>query len=229
MLYRNHLAGPWIVALCKDFLLYMLFALIVLEVILVVSDCICYYQRWKSKKRRLLILDLNNLLVCRAFKPKMIEEYSLYLPHIKDAKLLDDHYTWKRPNLSFFLWHIFIHYDVAVWSSAQQKNVDKLCEYIFSADQRARLLFEWDQSHCTSVVPHPDPSEKKPLFEKQLRRVWKEFPQYDKDSTLIIDDSSLKMRSNPTECVYIAEAWNATMTEDNQLEWNGDIFKRLRL
>lgn len=110
-----------------------------------------------------------------------------------------------------------------------QQNVDKLCDFVFTREQRSQLLFEWDQNTCVKVEPHPDPTENKPLFEKHLSRVWKEFPQYDKNNTIIFDDSLLKMRHNPSECVFIPDSWIVTQENDDELSPNGGlIFQRLR-
>jgi hypothetical protein len=182
----------------------------------------------EKTRKPLLILDINKLLVCRAFKPKMQDEFPSHMGYIKDATLLGQHYTWKRPYLDAFLEYAFQHYDIAIWSSAWRENVDKLCDFIFTPEQRSRLVFEWDQTKCDAVEPHPDPSERKPLFEKPLKRVWKEFPEYNRHNTLIFDDSQLKMRNNPPECVYQPNSWIVTQTEDYELSpEGGKIFKQL--
>ena len=51
----------------------------------------------------LVILDLNEFLVHRAFRPKMEEEYPHMIPYIPTATVLGEHYTWKRPYLNDFI------------------------------------------------------------------------------------------------------------------------------
>jgi len=194
-----------------------------------ILDFIARYFEKKEIGKPLLILDMNKLLVCRAFEPTLKEEFPSYLPYIKHATLLGQHYTWRRPYLAPFIEYALEHYDVAVWSSAQRKNVKKLCEFVFTPEQRSNLVFEWNQTQCNTVDPHPDPTETKPLFEKPLHRVWKEFPQYDKTNTLIFDDSPLKMRTNPPKCVYQPTSWIVSDTHDDELSpGGGTIFKKLQ-
>jgi TFIIF-interacting CTD phosphatase-like protein len=159
--------------------------------------------RKRAPKKPLLILDMNNVLVCRAFSPKLETEYLDLLPYIGVATLLGEHYTWKRPHLDRFLKRAFEHFTVAVWSSAMAKNVDLLCDFVFG-ERRQELLFEWDQSYC-EVVPNDTP---KPLYLKQLRKVWENFPEYNADNTFIIDDSVAKMQENPPHCVVLSNVWS---------------------
>lgn len=189
-----------------------------------------FFKEKKKPQRKLLILDMNNLLVCRAFKFKMKEEFPSYIPYIESATLLGKHYTWKRPHLNEFLKYAFEHFDVAVWSSAMKENVSLLCEFIFTPEQRAKLLFEWDQTQCVRIEPHPNPTETKPLFEKRLTRVWNEFSEYTAKNTLIFDDSDLKMRNNPPGCTFLPSSWIVTQIHDHELSPNnGSIFTRLKM
>lgn len=154
----------------------------------------------------LVILDMNKLLVYRAFKPKLHEEYA-HVEHLIDqATLLGEHYTFLRPGARDFVNYLLDHYRVAVWSSAWAKNVNLLCDHVFGP-RRSELLFEWDQTMCTTIVPHPDPDETKPLFRKDLAKVWQEYTEYGADNTVIIDDCSYKMAQNPEHCVILTKPW----------------------
>ena len=163
--------------------------------------------------RPLVILDMNKLLVYRAFKPKLHEEYAHVEPFIEQATLLGEHYTFLRPHAREFVTYLLDNYRVAVWSSAWAKNVNLLCEHVFGA-RRGELLFEWDQTMCAEITPHPDPKEKKPLFQKDLFKVWSRFPEYTESNTIIIDDCAYKMRDNPTECVILTEPWIPPVEDD---------------
>lgn len=163
-----------------------------------------YFSRKQAKP--LLILDMNKLLVYRAFAPKLQEEFPQCVSLTDHATLLGQHWTWSRPGLDTFIDSLFKTYTVAVWSSAWAANVDLLCSHVFGT-RRANLLFEWDQSWCTKIVPHPDPSETKPLFAKDLQKVWAAYPQYNDRNTLIVDDCKHKMQLNPAQCVILAPPW----------------------
>ena len=158
----------------------------------------------------LLILDMNKLLVARAYKRTLDDgsEHANLKPYLESATLLGEHYTWKRPHLDRFLDWAFENFEVAVWSSAWAKNVDLLCDHVFGEQRRKKLLFEWDQTHCTQVMPHPDGvTHGRPLYRKDLTEVWKAFPQYNSSSTLIVDDCKHKTAANWDINVLIVDPW----------------------
>ena len=158
------------------------------------------------------------------------KEFPACLPYLDDATVVGARYVWKRPHLEDFLNYCFETYTVAVWSSARRYNVDLLCNFLFTPEQRQQLLFKWDQSNCVKVEPNPDPQEaNKPLFEKHLSHVWEAFPQYSAKSTVIVDDSPLKMRHNPNGCVVIANPWKAWERRDKDLLIpNGRLFREIK-
>ena len=167
---------------------------------------------WFNKaqvKRKLVILDMNKLLVYRAFKPTLQREFPQIVPDmLKEATLLGKHYTWLRPGTREFVQELLKHYDVAIWSSAMPENVSLLADFVFGKD-RSRLVFEWSQNECEHVIPHPDPKETKPLFKKPLFIVQKGFPgRWNLEDMLIIDDSLAKMNGNPPYSVLITREWS---------------------
>lgn len=161
-------------------------------------------RRWfnnpRSPKKKLLILDINNLLVSRAYSLKQDdpEIWPMAQDYINQADMLGTHYTWKRPDLDVFIHYCLQNFTVAVWSSAWPQNVDRLCEYIFTPKQRSQLLFEWNQSMCHRVDA---------VWMKNLSVVWSEYPQYSAENTIILDNSDAKMENNPTDCVGICDTW----------------------
>ena len=155
-----------------------------------------------SARKKLLILDMNNLLVARIFAPKIQEEHPYALDYVAEADVLGKHFTWKRPGLDEFLDYCLEHFTVGVWSSAWKMNVDKLCGYTFGR-RRDRLLFEFNQEHCQAVHD----SQVKPTYEKNLTTVWEQYLQYNASNTIILDDSDAKMRNNPDKCVGICQSW----------------------
>lgn len=176
----------------------------------------------------LVIIDMNKLLVFRAYRPTFAQEQDARLvAHIQDASLLGEgglFYTWKRPCLDAFIEWLFAHYEVAVWSSAWRKNVDSLCEFVFTSEQRLRLLFEWDQSQCDAVH---QPPPLRPIFTKPLAKVWAVLPHYNASNTLIVDDSLDKMAPNPTQCTLVTKSWSPVVEDAPSLiHIAGDITRR---
>jgi hypothetical protein len=159
-------------------------------------------------RRRLLVLDMNNVLVYRAYAPGLDEPDKD--PRIKDllnsAVLLGKHYTWKRPGLDEFVDYCLCNFDVAVWSSAQRENVDRLCEFVFGA-RRRKLVFEWDQSKCeVAVGPR--------TFLKPYDAITSHFPtRWQPGDIMIVDDSIEKVGKNPVGSYLIASAWTPLETD----------------
>ena len=154
----------------------------------------------KKQSKPLLILDLNNVLVYREYQDALAPEQAAVIP---SAVLIGKRLTWKRPHVDEFLEYIFSKFNVAVWSSAMQFNVDLQCEFVFG-DKRKQLVFEWDQSKC---LVEPRPGAPKPLFIKPLQKIWSAFPQFSAEDTIIVDDSMEKMKVNPSKCVLLTEKW----------------------
>lgn len=158
-------------------------------------------------KRRLVILDINNVLLYRVFRYGLDEPDKD--PRIKtmldSAVAVGKFYTWDRPGSRDFVRYCLDNFDVAIWSSAWHQNVDLLCSHVFG-DRRKELVFEWDQQKCRPV--HDNADKGRPTFLKPISSVFAEFPgRWDEGSVLIIDDSVSKMAANPTGYYIIADAW----------------------
>lgn len=161
----------------------------------------------KTSKRRLVILDMNNVLVYRVFRYGLDEPDKD--PRIKSmlnsAVGVGKFFTWDRPGRRDFVEYCLDNFDVAVWSSAKQENVDLLCSHVFG-ERRPELAFEWDQTKCVPVQDDSRPDRH--IFLKPVASVFAAFPgRWDEDSVLIIDDSVSKMSRNPTGSYVIADAW----------------------
>lgn len=188
--------------------------------------CVCFANTFR-KHRPFVILDLNKLLVYRAFKPTLQREFpQITTDMLKDATLLGKHYTWLRPGAKEFVQELLKFYQVAIWSSAMSDNVSLLVQHVFGCD-RHLLAFEWSQTECEAISPNPDPQETKPLFKKPLHTVLKAFPgRWSLDKMLILDDSPAKMVDNPQYAVMIVKEWTPYTNEGQTLD---DILKQVKL
>lgn len=163
--------------------------------------CLLYISGDKKvHSKKLLILDMNNVLVYRAFKYKQEAEQAETVQYNGTATLLGGKFwTWRRPHLNAFLDYCFANFTVAVWSSARGENVKDLVDFVFEEDQKRRLLFLWDQSHCTTLSALRADAQRvdaKPQFFKELAHVWTAYPQYNEDNTILVDN-----------CVSFQQKW----------------------
>jgi hypothetical protein len=117
-----------------------------------------------AMKKKLLIFDLNNVLLCKN----------------------------KHRRTSFFLrpWAIeFVNemktlYDIAVWTSGRPETMNSAMQRIFGKmGGPEQLVFYWTQRDCTIIGKNPSKSFSN-VFKKDLNRVWDHFPQYDQHNTV---------------------------------------------
>ncbi|CAA6662918.1 unnamed protein product [Spirodela intermedia] len=116
---------------------------------------------WCGKKK-LLVLDLNGLLVDVVNEP-----HNSQRAFIKVARKS----VFKRPFCDEFLKFCFQRFDIGIWSSRVKKNIDVMVDFLFG-EQRKVLLFCWDLSKCTSTGFKTMENAHKPLVLKELKRLW---------------------------------------------------------
>ncbi|KAF9610658.1 hypothetical protein IFM89_023914 [Coptis chinensis] len=178
-------------------------------------------ERAPHVRRKLLILDLNGLLV----------DIVSSLPHGYQAdKRVAKKALLKRPFCDDFLKFCFQRFRVGVWSSRTRRNVDTVVDYIM-ADFRHELLFCWDQSHCTTTGFYTLADRHKPLVLKELRKLWdKHVPslpwekgEYNESNTLLLDDSPYKALLNPPHTAIFPVSYKFQNSNDNSLAAGGDL------
>lgn len=188
------------------------------------------------ERRRLVVLDMNGVLLHREFKFGLDEPGKD--PRIKtllnSATTLGKFYVWDRPAMRDFVKYCLDRFDVAVWSSARQQNVDLLVQHVFGY-RRKELVFEWDQTQCRIVsrpqeavkeiegTPHPIYARAQlpndVTFQKPIAHIVREFRgRWGFRDIMMIDDSIAKMAPNPEESYVIAPAWTPLSTDPSVCE-----------
>jgi len=170
-----------------------------------------------KKKRKLLVLDLNGLLIDRTF----VKEYKKQDNTATPTKI-GAFFVWKRPHLDTFIDYILQNFNVSVWSSAKINNVQNLVDFIFE-DRQKELIFMWDQSKC--IAEHRDDTH--PLFLKPIDKILEVFPEY-KDRILFIDDSPEKLKKNGNYTYVSFTMWDMTKQDDDMLSPNGALITYLK-
>ena len=165
----------------------------------------------------LLILDLNGILCHRSRSNKELGGV-LLRPSIGTMAHTD---IIPRTDLATFLRFLDKHFCLAIWTSAKRRTAKRLLAMLIPEDIRSRLLFVWGQNYCcqsdqvaTSSTSDPDNAaadngdsdndasleeesdddedEDGFIYEKRLDKVWKAFPLWSADNTLLVDDSPEK-------------------------------------
>ena len=161
----------------------------------------------------LLVLDLNGILCHRVRKHKEPPAWA-QIPYRAAQSHIAGTPVIGRPHLESFLHYLDAHFCLAVWTSAKSKTAKGLVEALVPPAIRERLLFVWGQNKCQEVPVLPASSQlitattqtttmtensssnnNNMVFEKDLTKVWNEFPLWNRSNTLLLDDSPEKCDS----------------------------------
>ena len=137
------------------------------------------------------VLDVNGLLIERSITVLRNAQDEPVEPDMRVGAF----HVYNRPGLQAFITMLMERFVVGVWSSARQHNLRGLVRHIFGAYEE-RLAFAWGQESCTYAGTTAD---NKPLFLKELGRVWAEpaFASFGPHNTLLVDDDAYKAARNP--------------------------------
>jgi RNA polymerase II subunit A small phosphatase-like protein len=127
----------------------------------------------------LLVLDLDETLIFSSEEP---------LDRSEDFRV-GDYYTYKRPGLEAFLDFAFRHFDVAVWTSAEEHYARRAIESLFPVT--ARLKFMWVRDRCTLKS---DYETRQTYWVKDLKKVKR--AGFSLDQVIVIDDSPEMLERN---------------------------------
>ncbi|XP_049934689.1 uncharacterized protein LOC116257445 isoform X2 [Nymphaea colorata] len=170
-------------------------------------------------RRKLLILDLNGLLV------DVIDSFRRHLPQRKPDKKIGRRLVFKRPFCDEFLEFCFRRFDVGIWSSLMMRNLQPVVEFLLG-NMRSKLLFCWDGSFCTITGVYTIENRRKPLVLKELKKIWEkewEKEQYTPSCTLLVDDSPYKALFNPAYTGIFPRPFMLHHEDDNALGRGGKI------
>ncbi|KAK9048311.1 hypothetical protein SSX86_032726 [Deinandra increscens subsp. villosa] len=142
-----------------------------------------------KKKKKLLVIPLRGIIVHRAHRSR---------PETIPRKRRPDFsygyfHVYKRPFCVDFLKFCFERFNVGLWSSAREQNLQRILTEVMG-DLKNKLLFTWDQKHCTKSGFMCLENKDKPLFLKELDILWeKKYPnlpwcdgEYSANNTLLI-------------------------------------------
>ncbi|KAK1384210.1 hypothetical protein POM88_021945 [Heracleum sosnowskyi] len=146
-----------------------------------------------SVQKKLLVLDLNGLLA------DVVGDKTVRINadgHVAGKKV------FKRPFCEDFLQFCFNRFTVGVWSSRRKENVDKVLQVLMPEEDRSKLAFVWNQSHCTRTGKVVD---------------------YDESNTLLLDDSPYKALLNPPYTAVFPTPYRYQDQNDDGLGPGGDL------
>ncbi|XP_024026493.1 uncharacterized protein LOC21406077 [Morus notabilis] len=166
----------------------------------------CYAKKGQKK---LLILDMNGILV-HIVRCYITSHFAQFDKEFKDKKV------YKRPHCDEFLEFCLQKFDVAIWSSRTKNNLQMVVDMFH--DLQTKLIFCWSQEECKNISRIG-----KPVFIKQLAKVWEKYAQYNETNTLLVDDSPYKAICNPANTGIFPLSCDCARFDDNSLGLGGDI------
>lgn len=189
-----------------------------------ISQCSVERPIISNSKNKLLILDVNGLLAdCVSDVPN-----GYYQPEpdfwVRRRKV------YKRPFCDDFLQFCFDRFHVGIWSSRAKCNVDDVIKHLMGKSA-SRLLFCWNQSHCTTTKFSTVENKEKPLVLKELRKLWEKLEpglpwekgEFHESNTLLVDDSPYKALVNPMHTAIFPYSYRYHYTKDSSLGPKGDL------
>ncbi|XP_077234199.1 putative FCP1 homology domain-containing protein C1271.03c [Tasmannia lanceolata] len=171
-------------------------------------------------RKKLLVIDLNGL-IADTFFPSVRNKIP---KHRRPDGSVGKKLVYNRPFCVEFLKFCFERFDVGIWSSAKTRNVDGAITFVMGVLRR-RLVFTWDQSKCTETGLMTLENKEKPIFLKELRKLWDKVSfdlpwpkgRYSSSNTLLIEDDPYKALLNPPNTAIFPHPYKAEAINDNFL------------
>lgn len=151
---------------------------------------------------------------------------------VVESARLGRFYVYDRPHMREFIAWVHSKFEVGVWSSATARNTQNLVDYVWG-EHRSKVAFVWGQEKCSNVGVAPSATQARPMFLKELRRVWKlkkktGLTRFNESNTLLIDDSPYKAIRNPEHTAIHPCGFTADHIEtDDMLAENGSLRRYL--
>ncbi|KAD5803112.1 hypothetical protein E3N88_14472 [Mikania micrantha] len=167
-------------------------------------------------KKKLLVLPIGGFLVHRAHRRRPNT-----IPRNRKPDFCSGNFMiYKRPFCERFLKFCFERFEVGIWSSAKEHNIDGVLTKVMG-ELKSKLLFTWDQKHCTKTDFMCLDNKEKPVFLKELDHIWKEYG-YSASNTLLITDP-VKALLNPPNTAISLETYDPENKEDDFLGLKGEL------
>lgn len=135
--------------------------------------------------KKLLVLDLDETLI-HANENELNIGADFYC---------NGYFVHKRPFLHEFMAEVSAHFEVAIWSSADDKYVEDIVQQLGVS---CNFNVVWGNSRCTPKRDHTDDSI---VYEKKLEKLKRK--NFSIHQMIIVDDSPEKCRHNFGNAIYI--------------------------
>ena len=127
------------------------------------------------------------------------------LTHPPSTIAVGMHKVWIRPGVNEAIDELHQHWDLAVWSSTTARNTMPLMDAVFG-ERRGKFSFVWTREQTMPdeyrrTGAHDGEDENATI--KDLSLVWRAFPQYTPQRTVLIDDTTSKAKRNADNFLWM--------------------------
>ncbi|KAG2326619.1 hypothetical protein Bca52824_009347 [Brassica carinata] len=169
-------------------------------------------KKEKKKKKKLLVLSLSGLLLHRVHRKSNRKTPKNRSPDASCGPNL----VYKRPFAEDFMKFVLERFEVGIWSSACEKNVDIVLNIILQ-NLQDNLLFVWDQEECTDSGSTTLHNSDKPMFFKELSKVFKYFKDPEGEFCSYLDDLA---NSSDVQDYIKEHSFGQPMIESSHPDWS---------
>ncbi|EXC33911.1 hypothetical protein L484_012801 [Morus notabilis] len=177
-------------------------------------------------KKKLLVLGFGGFLCHRVFRYDQPKIPTFRRPDAAYGNNL----VYIRPHCKEFIKFCLERFEIGIWSSAKEYNLDSTLECIMKG-LKSKLLFAWGQEKCTDTGFGSLEKKDKPLFLKELKKIWQNnnaaLPrckgQFSQLNTLLIDDKPYKALLNPVHNGIFPSQYNIDDTKDDAFGPKGEL------
>ncbi|KAK2364307.1 Haloacid dehalogenase hydrolase (HAD) superfamily protein [Trifolium repens] len=191
------------------------------------TDWIYYSRiRYRAGPKKLLIMNLNGFLIRRVY-----DRDTEAIPNFRKADYrYGAFFLYKREFSEEFMKFCLERFEVGIWSSAKEYNVTGALSCAIG-QLMYKLLFIWDQKKCTDSGFKCKENREKPLFFKEVNKVWDKVKRggpYSSSNTLMIGDKPYMSFLNPENTAIFTKPYDPEDSEDRALDPNGELCEYLK-
>ncbi|CAN8284991.1 unnamed protein product [Cochlearia groenlandica] len=166
--------------------------------------------------KKLLIISPHGILLHRVHKMNMRETPKNRSPDASCGPNL----VYKRPFVVEFMRFCLERFEVGIWSSASERNVNMILDVVLE-DMKDKFLFVWGQPMCTNSGLTTLENNGRPLFFKDISEVFQRFTCFSASNTIFIDDEPYKALLNPDTTCLFPLTYDPTDKNDDFLDPEG--------
>ncbi|KAK6943967.1 FCP1 homology domain [Dillenia turbinata] len=183
------------------------------------SISLCLEKLNIGPQKKLLVFSFNRVLMNRIYRTDKVVPRNRRPDGVYRA-----HLVYKRPYCEGFVKFCFERFEVGIWSSAEERNILGALDNVLGAEFKKKLLFVWDQNDCIDTGFQSLENENKPLFLKDLLKIWELWPgRFSPSNTLLIDERPYKALINPPCTGIFPEPYRVENPGDDALGPKGEL------